>query len=131
MNTTDRPRRAYRRRMVQIQATLKFRPPQILAKTVEGLTLVGYTKNLSEGGVALVVSARNIDRYLTQKENSFVVKLGLPNGPIEVLALPVHYKRIAAEGAVNYEIGSSFQKLDESKLSRLVGFLRALPAPRD
>lgn len=129
MNINDRPRRAFRRRSVQIEATIRFRPPRTLASSVEALTLVGYTRNLSENGMALVVSASNIDRYLRQKENIFEVRLRLPNGTIELQALPVHYQRVASGGMVHYLIGSSFQKLDDERLNRLVGFLRALPAP--
>ncbi len=129
MSINDRPRRAFRRRAVRVEVTLRLKPPEAVAKTVQGLTLVGFTRNISESGMALVVSASNIDRYLRQRENSFLVRLNLPTRALELQAIPVYFKKISSGGAISYLIGASFQNLDDDKLSELVRFLRSLPPP--
>ena len=84
MKATDTSRRAYRRRAVQLEVKITFRPPASFASVagVERLMLVGRTRNVSETGVALAVSARNIDRYLNAKDNTFDLELRLPDGAV-------------------------------------------------
>jgi len=94
MKTTEQGRRAYRRRAVQLEVTIKFRPPSFTKISEAGrLTLVGRTRNISETGMALVVSARNIDRYLNAKEKAFDAELRLPDGPLAVEAEAVYFKK--------------------------------------
>jgi len=55
------------------------------------LTLIGRTRDISEDGLSIIVSAGNIDRYLKQKENNFDVRLNLPDGLATFEAMPVHF----------------------------------------
>jgi c-di-GMP-binding flagellar brake protein YcgR len=127
--TSEPGRRAYRRRAVQLEVTIKFRPPASFTKTGDSgrLTLVGRTRNISETGMAVVVSARNIDRYLNAKENTFDVELQLPDGPILVEAEPVYFKKTLSGPTATYLIGSRFTKAQQQSHARLTGFLRGLP----
>lgn len=129
MKTTEQSRRAYRRRAVQLEVTIKFRPPASFTKIGDAgrLTLVGRTRNISETGMALVVSARNIDRYLNAKENTFDVELRLPDGPVAVEAEAVYFKKTLTGSVATYLIGSRFTKAQQEAHARLTTFLRSLP----
>ncbi|HEY6120940.1 MAG TPA: PilZ domain-containing protein [Pyrinomonadaceae bacterium] len=128
MKTTQPGRRRFKRRVVQIEVTLKFRPPRALrTSTLGDLTLVGRTRDLSEDGLSIIVSAGNIDRYLKQKENSFAVGLKLPGGLVTFEAIPVHFRRMAAGGAGSYLIGSRLAQIDKQHLTRLQEYLKSLP----
>lgn len=131
MKTTETSRRAYRRRAVQVEVKITFSPPASFAKVagVDRLMLVGRTKNLSETGVAVVVSARNIDRYLNAKDNTFDVELRLPDGPVALQATPIYFKKTLAGSAATYLIGSRFTKAKPVDHARLATFLRGLQPP--
>ena len=128
MKTTEQGRRAYRRRAVQLEVTIKFRPPASFTKIGEAgrLTLVGRTRNISETGMALVVSARNIDRYLNAKEKAFDAELHLPDGPIALEVEAVYFKKTLTGSVATYVIGSRFIKGHGQAHARLTEFLRAL-----
>ena len=125
MKTTDSGRRRHRRRAVQLEVTLRFRAPRALRDKVADLTLIGRTKDLSEGGIAVIVSAGNIDRYLKQKENNFDVELKLPTGLITFEAVPIHFRRISP--GVGYLIGSRISVLPAQQQALLTEFLKSLP----
>ena len=92
------------------------------------LTLIGRTRDISEDGLSIIVSAGNIDRYLKQKENNFDVRLNLPDGLATFEAMPVHFKRIIFGGAASYIIGSRLVNVDQQQLARLEEFLKSLPS---
>lgn len=123
-------RRAFRRRAVQLEVTIKFRPPASFTKIGDAgrLMLVGRTRNISETGMAVVVSARNIDRYLNAKEKAFDAELRLPDGPIALEAEAVYFKKTLTGAVATYLIGSRFLKADQNAHARLKTFLNALPA---
>ena len=129
METIASGRRSFRRRAVQVEVSIQLKPPHSIARSGVGsvLTLVGRTKNMSENGMALVVSANNIDRYLKQAENAFEIKLKLPANLVELQASPVYYKRYSSGGAVNYLIGARFINVGKQQHHVLIEFLRSLP----
>ena len=129
---TEQSRRVYRRRAVQLEVTIKFRPPASFTKIGDAgrLTLVGRTRNISESGMALVVSARNIDRYLNAKEKSFDAELRLPDGPIAIEAEAVYFKKTLTGSVATYLIGSRFVKSQGQAHARLSEFLRTLSLPQ-
>jgi hypothetical protein len=123
-------RRAHRRFSVQLEVTITLRNPfaRSTGPLNEGLTLVGRTKNICETGLAVVVSAGNIDRYLKRKDLPIEIELRLPSGPVKVQVTPIHYKRFSSsEGSVTYLIGSSFSQTEPADLEVLLKFLRSLP----
>jgi hypothetical protein len=131
MNSSPQSRRAYRRRAVQLEVRIIFKPPKSF--TVSGdvgrLSLVGRTRNISETGMALTVSARNIDRYLNARDNSFDVELRLPDSTVALHATPVYFKKTLTGAVATYLIGVHFSKAEKDEHSRLVTFLRSLPTP--
>lgn len=127
--TTEPGHRIHRRRAVQLEVTIKFRPPASVTKIGDSgrLTLVGRTRNISESGMALVVSARNIDRYLNAKDRSFEAELRLPDGPIGLELEAVYFKKTLSGSVATYTIGSRFTKAQGEEHARLAQFLQALP----
>jgi len=129
MKRSETTRRTFRRRAVQLEVKIRFKPASSFTKTgdPERLALMGRTRDISETGMALLVSARNIDRYLTRKENGFDVELRLPGGAVVLQASPVYFKKIPAGGSATYLIGCRFTTVQDPQLNRLVTFLRSLP----
>ncbi|HKO60460.1 MAG TPA: PilZ domain-containing protein [Pyrinomonadaceae bacterium] len=126
---TEPGRRAHRRRAVQLEVTIKFRPPASFTKIGDAgrLTLVGRTRNISESGMALVVSARNIDRYLNAKDKSFDAELRLPDGLIGLELEAVYFKKTLSGAIATYTIGSRFREAGGQSHARLAQFLQTLP----
>ncbi|HBB86064.1 MAG TPA: hypothetical protein DC047_00440 [Blastocatellia bacterium] len=126
---SETSRRTFRRRAAQLEVKIRFKPAASFTKTgeTERLALMGRTRDISETGMALLVSARNIDRYLTQKENGFDVELGLPDGILGLQASPVYFKKAPAGGVATYLIGCRFTDVPEMQRNRLITFLRSLP----
>ena len=126
---TEPGRRIHRRRAVQLEVTIRFRPPASFTKIGDSgrLTLVGRTRNISESGMALVVSARNIDRYLNAKDKSFDAELRLPDGPVGLEVEAVYFKKTLSGSVATYTIGSRFTKAQGQAHARLAQFLQGLP----
>jgi hypothetical protein len=114
---------------VQLEVKIRFKPAASFTKTgdAERLALVGRTRDISETGMALLVSARNIDRYLTRKENGFAVELRLPGGALALQASPVYFKKSSSGNVATYLIGCRFITAPDPDLNRLITFLRSLP----
>lgn len=128
---TEPGRRAHRRRAAQLEVTIRFRSPASFTKIGEAgrLTLVGRTRNISESGMALVVSARNIDRYLNAKDKSFDAELQLPDGPIGLELEAVYFKKTLSGAVATYTIGSRFTQARGPSHARLSQFLQTLALP--
>jgi len=126
---TEPGRRIHRRRAVQLEVTIRFRPPASFTKIGEAgrLSLVGRTRNISESGMALVVSARNIDRYLNAKDRSFEAELRLPDGPVGLELEAVYFKKTLSGAVATYLIGSRFTNAQGQAHARLAQFLQELP----
>ena len=61
--------------------------------------LEGHTRDISARGLALVLPAVRVGgRYLTGADVLLRVVLEHPAGPLELLAAPVHYDQLSAEG---------------------------------
>jgi c-di-GMP-binding flagellar brake protein YcgR len=129
MKQSETTRRVFRRRAAQVEVRIRFKPAASFTKTgdTERLALTGRTRDLSERGMAVLVSARNIDRYLTRKENGFDLELHLPEGAVTLQASPVYFKKAPAGGSATYLIGCQFTDVPEVQLNRLITFLRSLP----
>ena len=129
MKASETTRRVFRRRAVQLEVKIRFKLAASFTKTgnVERLALVGRTRDISETGMALLVSAKNIDRYLTRKENGFDIELRLPDGAVVLEASPVYFKKSSSGNVATYLIGCRFTTAPDADLNRLTTFLRSLP----
>ena len=99
-----------------LEARLEFSVLMREAETSEGgvqhlRAVAGYTVNISEHGLAVMLHAQNIDeQYLLGAEGSMAIELDLPNGlSIEIQATPVRYEK-RDEG---YLIGARISTMSE------------------
>jgi hypothetical protein len=92
-----------RRRAPRYRIQLAYRVLISLTKseaedTEEMVTLMGYTRDMSLTGLALIVSAKGIEeRFLSGTNLQISLVLPLPSGPIEVRAELARYLPLNAE----------------------------------
>ena len=89
--------------------------------------MIGSTHDLSETGIGLIVSARNIDRYVTSPDYIVQLELILPTGPIVFTVKPVRHGRFTMGKASNaYFIGAVITNISEDSRERLRSYLNSL-----
>jgi hypothetical protein len=137
MSDDSKERRSNPRFTVKLEAKLIFTPSGKLPKATlhsitPGLTLVGSTRDLSETGVGLLVSARNIDRYLAANRFKVDVEVKLPSGPIKFTAEQIHHERlIVGKASVGYFIGAEITNIKQADMASLSSFLKTLTPPKE
>lgn len=120
-------RRASPRRIVKIE----FRVLLVARKTsAEGeeqvLPLIGYTRDISESGMALMVSAKSMSvLYNLGEAYTLQLVLQLPTGPIELEVTPARYQHIN-EGSAGSRIliGAQITKISDEDHTRFLEYLR-------
>jgi hypothetical protein len=132
MSANSEERRVAPRKKATLDAKLLFKAspqatPLTIRSTGEGLRMVGSTHDLSETGVGLVVSARNIDRYVTSPEYVVLLEVLLPSGPITLTVRPVRHERFTVGNTTNaYFISAEITEISESAKESLRLFLKSL-----
>lgn len=132
MSSYSTERRFSPRYKAKLDVKLLFKAsPQASKATIrslgDGLTMVGSTHNISETGVGLVVSARNIDRYLMSPEYIVLMELKLPTGPISFSVSPARHERFTLGKAANaYFIGAHITKISDADKQSLISYLNSL-----
>lgn len=89
----------------------------------------GRTQDVSETGLAIVVSKIHIDgRYLTDPDRRLLIKLELPNDErIEFKAVAKRHQPVETEGEEKgFLIGSEIKEIDEENRARLVAYLKTV-----
>ena len=125
-------RRVAPRLKATLDARLHFKAsPQATPATIkrigEGLRMIGSTHDISETGIGLIVSARNIDRYVTSPDDIVQLELILPEGPINVIVKPVRHGRFTMGTAINaYFIGAQITYINADSKDRLAKYLQSL-----
>jgi hypothetical protein len=125
-------RRVAPRFKATLDARLHFKAsPQATPATIkrigEGLRMIGSTHDISETGIGLIVSARNIDRYVTSPDYVVQLELILPTGPIIFTVKPVRHGRFTMGTASNaYFIGAQVTDIGEDSKERLADYLKSL-----
>jgi len=125
-------RRIAPRYQAKLDAKLLFKAspkatPITLRTIGDGLRMIGSTHNLSETGVGLVVSARNINRYVTSPEFIVLLELMLPDGPITFTVSPMRHERFTVgESANAYFIGAKIVDISADAKASLVSYLATL-----
>jgi hypothetical protein len=119
-------RRAAPRRNVK----LEFRVLVVATKTTaEGkehaLPLIGYTRDISESGLALLVSAKSMSVLYSLGQNyTLQLVLTLPTGPVELEAVPARYQHIKdGEAGSHILIGAQITKISDEDRKRFVEYL--------
>ncbi|HEX8141658.1 MAG TPA: hypothetical protein VF553_03625 [Pyrinomonadaceae bacterium] len=98
------------------------------------LTCIGYTHDISETGLALVISARSIDEaFLDRADCTMQIGLTLPIGSVDITAIPVRYERVT-DGRTNageefphehgFLVGLLITEMTDDARSRYVGYIR-------
>jgi hypothetical protein len=101
--------------------------PVTIRRIGEGLPMIGSTHDLSETGIGLIVSAGNIDRYVTSPDYIVQLELILPTGPIVFTVKPVRHGRFTMGKASNaYFIGAVITDISEDSKERLRSYLNSL-----
>ncbi|MBC7909133.1 MAG: PilZ domain-containing protein [Pyrinomonadaceae bacterium] len=96
--------------------------------TRPAISVSGYTRNISETGIALLVPAISKgDHHLAARNRRLLIVLELPTGTIRVQAAPVRYERLGkrAEQAV-YLIGVRIISMSDDDRVRLLRYLHRL-----
>jgi hypothetical protein len=124
-------RRNSPRRRAQRQARLLFNVSVISGDSGESRTqtipLIGFTRDISETGLALVVPSLRVgDRYLVDEGCTLrVVLLDLPTGEVEIFCTPRRYQELEGN-ETGHLIGVEITEMNESDRSRLLLFLKTL-----
>ncbi len=90
------------------------------------IKLSGYTRNVSETGMALVVPAiRKGDHHLAAINRRLLIVLELPNGTIRLQAAPIRYERLSQSDS-RYLIGVRIISISGDDKLRFLKYLNRL-----
>lgn len=103
------------------------------------LTCNGYTHNISETGLALVISARSINEtFLDEGNCTMQVVLTLPVGSVEITGVPVRYEHVVG-GETDagqdvptddgFLVGMIITGMSDDTRARYVEYIRELSRP--
>jgi hypothetical protein len=89
------------------------------------LPLIGYTRDVSETGLALLLSAKSMGLLYALGQNyTLQLVLTLPSGPVELEAMPVRYKHInEGQAGSRILIGAQITKISDEDRVRFVQYL--------
>jgi hypothetical protein len=122
-----------RRRAKRYQARLPLRISLLGVKQVaesavpRSLPQVeGYTRDLSETGLALVVQTIRIgDHYLTGSGRRLLVTLLHPAGPLAIEVVPVRYEQLDEDNTERgYLIGVRIEEINDADRARFIAYLQ-------
>lgn len=122
-----------RRRAKRFQARLPLRISLLDVKQVaesavpRSLPQVeGYTRDLSETGLALVVPTIRIgDHYLTGSGRRLLVTLLHPSGPLALEVAPVRYEQLDEDNTERgYLIGVRIEEINDADRARFTAYLQ-------
>lgn len=127
-------RRAAPRRKIQLEFRVLLVATKMSAEGEEQtLPLIGYTRDISQSGLALLVSAKSMSLLYSLGQNyKLQLVLTLPTGPIELEVTPVRYKHINEGKAGSFIlIGAQITKLSDADRKRFVEYLDSFEQPED
>lgn len=92
------------------------------------LRLAGYTRDISESGLALIVPAIHVSgQYLTTQNRVLELTLKLPNGSIHLQATPVRYRPLEEDAKdTGYIIGVQITQMSETARAIYKAYLEKL-----
>ena len=99
MSLYENDRRQTRRHRTQLAIRVLVLVTKGSADDVENVvTCIGYTRDISESGLALFISARSIDEsFLACEDCTMQLVLTLPTGSVDITAVPVRYERVMGD----------------------------------
>jgi hypothetical protein len=120
-------RRLVTRRKVRLAASVSFIEGDAPAESLERpLTVLGYTRDISANGLALIVPTIRSD--LSESGNYLLrIILALPTGDVSMNAIAVRHERLDASSPdIGYLVGASISEMSESDRNLYLEYLRAL-----
>jgi hypothetical protein len=92
----------------------------------ESLTLLGYTLDINETGVSLILPSFRLDEeFCADKSRTLKVEIALPKAPVMMEAAPVHCKPVdEREPHSGYLLGLRVIRMNEGDQQRFLRFLR-------
>jgi hypothetical protein len=128
-------RRSTRRRGARYSARIPFTVSVADAKhggaasAKPAASLAGTTRDLGEGDLNLVVPSTRIGGdYLTLKDNKLLLRLELPSGPVNLIAVPARFEQLDGEGGgEGYLVGVRIAEMSAPDRERYLEHLRTRP----
>jgi hypothetical protein len=127
-------RRAAPRRNIKLEFRVLLVATKMSAEGEEQtLPLIGYTRDISQSGLALLVSAKSMGvLYSLGQDYQLQLILTLPTGPIELEVTPVRYKHINEGKAGSFIlIGAQITRISGQDRIRFVEYLDSFEQPED
>ena len=122
----NKERRAAPRREVKLEFRVLLMAKKTRADGEEQmLPLVGYTRNVSESGLALLISAKSMGvLYSLGSSYTLQLVLTLPGGSVEMEITPVRYQHINEGSAGSLIlIGAQITTMSDEDRTRFVQYL--------
>lgn len=125
-------RRGAPRRAAQVETRLRFSASPVeesrSAAVAPAEAIKGYTRDISETGLAILVTSLRIgDQYLNTVNCRLRVTLELPEGAVQIDATPVRCEQTIDEGLGRaFLIGLRIRRMDDSEWVRLVQYVSSL-----
>src|ERR1043165_7781529 len=91
------------------------------------LPLMGYTRDISQSGIALVVSAKSMNvLYNLGQDYTLQLVLTLPNGSVELEVAPVRYEHInEGEKGSRILIGAQITRMSDADRVKFDDYLKS------
>ena len=121
-------RRAAPRRNLKLEFRVLLVATKISAEGEEQtLPLIGYTRDISESGLALLVSAKSMSvLYGLGQSYTLQLVLSLPTGPVELEVTPVRYQHInEGKSGSLILIGARITKIGDEDRARFAEYLNS------
>jgi hypothetical protein len=130
-DSADSNKRRTLRRKAALRISLNVDPSVLDNKAAydgpgESLTLLGYTLDMNETGLSLILPSFRIDEeFCADQSRTLQVEIALPKAPVVMEAAPVHCKPVdAREPHSGYLLGLRVISMNEGDQQRFLRFLR-------
>jgi len=92
------------------------------------LRLAGYTRDISQSGLALIVPSIRIGgQYITSGNRTLQIALKLPDGQVEIYGTPVRYSPLDEDATdTGYLIGVQIERMSDDDRARYNTYIETL-----
>jgi hypothetical protein len=113
---------------VELAMSLSLPGAKLSAQRLEELKLAGYTRDVSESGLALIVPTVRIGgQYITDGNRTLQIILKLPAGIIKLSGTPVRYSPLDEDAtATGYLIGIQIERMSDDERALFKAYLETL-----
>jgi hypothetical protein len=101
---------------------------KVNAQRSEELKLAGYTRDISESGLAIIVPAIRIGgQYITDGNRTLHIMLKLPNGIVKLHGTPARYSPLDEDATdTGYLIGIQIERMSDDDRALFKAYLETL-----